>query len=174
MPIFKDPSQTLLGWTRQMAEYSGIFYTLSILLYPQWTFIEGGALSSHNVVVYSLAASYPKADMLTEPIQLIKIKEKKIPLRIIHIPSPNISSFSFSVFLLLYGPNCVTRSPLLYFIGSWVALSFKVAHLSRPLSNGWVALSFLVCCPSVHPAMVTSPLLLAPGPQTHTFSESLW
>ena len=51
-----------------------------------------------------------------------------------------------------------------------------VAHLSTPWSNGWVALSFLFCL-FVRPAMVTSsppPLLLAPDPQTHTFSESLW
>ena len=50
-----------------------------------------------------------------------------------------------------------------------------IAHLSRPWSNGWVALSFLFVrrCP----AMVTSPpppLLLPLDPQTHTFSESLW
>ena len=48
------------------------------------------------------------------------------------------------------------------------------AHLSLPWSIGWVALSFLlfVRCP----AMVTSDqisLLVAPHPQTHTFSESL-
>ena len=49
-----------------------------------------------------------------------------------------------------------------------------IAHLSLPLSNGWVALSFLFVCLFVRPAMVTSPLLLAPDPQTHTFSESLW
>ena len=53
-----------------------------------------------------------------------------------------------------------------------------IAHLSRPWSNGWVALSFLfVCSVGRCPAMVTSsppPLLLAPDPQTHTFSESLW
>ena len=37
-------------------------------------------------------------------------------------------------------------------------LSFRIAHLSLPWSNGWVALSFLVClfvCSSVRPAMVT-------------------
>ena len=52
-----------------------------------------------------------------------------------------------------------------------------IAHLSRPWSNGWVALSFLFVRSFVRPAMVTSsppPLLLAPDPQTHTFSESLW
>ena len=51
---------------------------------------------------------------------------------------------------------------------------YYIAHLSLPLSNGWVALSFLIVRPSVRPAMVTSPLLLATDPQTHTFSESLW
>ena len=56
----------------------------------------------------------------------------------------------------------------------WVA--FGIAHLSLPWSIGWVALSFLVCL-VVRPAMVTPhqiSLLLAPDPQTHTFSESLW
>ena len=43
----------------------------------------------------------------------------------------------------------------------------------RPWSIGWVALSFLVWS-FVCPAMVTSQLLLAPDPETHTFSESLW
>ena len=48
------------------------------------------------------------------------------------------------------------------------------AHLSLPWSNGWVALSLLFVRSFVRPAMVTSPLLLALDPQTHTFSESLW
>ena len=52
--------------------------------------------------------------------------------------------------------------------------SVIIAHLSLPLSNGWVALSFLFVRPSVRPAMATSPLLLATDPQAHTFSESLW
>ena len=52
-----------------------------------------------------------------------------------------------------------------------------IAHLSLPWSIGWVALSFLVrlfVCSFVRPVMVASPLLHAPDPQTHTFSESLW
>ena len=53
-------------------------------------------------------------------------------------------------------------------------IAFAIAHLSRPWSNGWVALSFLFGRSVVCPAMVTSPLLLATDPQTHTFSESLW
>ena len=60
-------------------------------------------------------------------------------------------------------------------------LSFIIDHLSLPWSNGWVALSFLVClfvCSFMScPAMVTPgqvSLLIAPDHQTHTFSESAW
>ena len=52
---------------------------------------------------------------------------------------------------------------------------------SQPsMVHGWEALSFLVCSFGwlfVRPAMVTLvqiSLLVAPHPQTHTFSESLW
>ena len=55
----------------------------------------------------------------------------------------------------------------------WTSAIYVFCSSQPSIVNGWVALSFLVRL-FVRSAMVTSPLLLAPDPQTHTFSESLW
>ena len=57
---------------------------------------------------------------------------------------------------------------------------YVIAHLSLPSIVHWLSSPIFPClvgCSFVRPAMVTPnqiSLLLAPHPQTHTFSESLW
>ena len=78
------------------------------------------------------------------------------------------SPLRFPIMTLLHS------SPLRFSLTTFsLFLLLDFAHLSRPWSIGWVALSFLF----VRPAMVTSiqiSLLVAQHPLTHTFSESLW
>ena len=80
----------------------------------------------------------------------------------------------------IFFPPTFTIIPINFLSLNWIKISSFIneavfAHLSLPWSIGWVALSFLfVRLFGRCPAMGTSPLLLAPDPQTHTFSESLW
>ena len=72
------------------------------------------------------------------------------------------------------------------FLVTWIGLhlvrqpgfiDIVIAHLSRPWSNCWVALSFLVCSVVVRLSrygnIFSSSTSTRPGPPTHTFSESL-
>ena len=71
-------------------------------------------------------------------------------------------------------PNCVTRAPLLYFIRSWVALSFKVCssvrhrwHLTRsPLCAIYKGIDAL-CWPSIIKYQMPPPHSVLYWPSTH-------
>ena len=81
----------------------------------------------------------------------------------LHITWNKDTMFMWSVTkCLLFSISCVSSYIRVAFMNEWSVCCMtiwhllEIAHLSRPWSNGWVALSFLFVRSVVCPAMVTS------------------